>query len=173
MASFSCRLCGHDDLRLYYTLGNDGRFKYYKCGSCTLVNYDLATGLDQTQYEASHLDPLDDSLKFNHDKDHSFAFLSQFVSPPGRLLDVGCGNGRLLYAAQRAGWDVKGLELSPSMAEWVRGKLNIDVDVGNFLDLPPGSDDLGAYDAVVLHHVIEHLPDSLLAMEKIGALLKT
>jgi len=28
---FSCRLCGGSDVYLYYTLGNRGEFKYYKC----------------------------------------------------------------------------------------------------------------------------------------------
>lgn len=173
IADFPCRVCGESGLQLYYTLGNDGRFRYYRCPNCALVNYDLSTGTDQTQYEVMHVDPTDDSLEFNWDKDQSFRSLSRLVVPPGRLLDIGCGNGRLLYIAQREGWDVKGLELSADMARNVREKLGIDVMVGNFLEVTPGPGDVHAFDVVVLRHVIEHLPDSVGAMGRISAFLKT
>jgi len=172
IAGFPCRLCGASGLRLYYTLGNDGRFKYYRCPNCSLVNYDLSTGLDQTQYEVTRVDPRDDSLKYNLDKDQSFQSLSRYVSPPGRLLDIGCGNGRLLYLAKSAGWSVKGLELSESMAAFVHRELDVDVAVGNFLEVTPDPRDASAYDVVVLRHVVEHLPDPLLAMDRISAFLK-
>ena len=42
--------------------------------------------------------------------------------------------------------------------------------VANFLDYVPVPGE--AYDVVVLRHVLEHLPDSRLAMQKIGALLR-
>ncbi len=172
-ADFPCRVCGETGLRLYYTLGSDGRFKYYRCPNCALVNYDLSTGLDQAQYEVTCVDPTEDTLKFNRDKDQSFRALSRFVSPPGRLLDIGCGNGRLLCMAQRAGWDVKGLELSANMAEYVREKLGVEVIVGNFLEVVPEAGDAGAFDVVILRHVIEHLPDSLDAMARIRAYLRS
>ncbi len=158
-------------MHLYYTLGSDGRYRYYKCPNCSLVNYDLATGLDQTQYEATHVDPRDDSLRFNRDRDQSFHALQRDVSQYGRLLDIGSGNGRLLYLAQQAGWDVMGLELSPSMAKFVHDELGVEVLVANFLDPTPELERAGTFDVVVLRHVLEHLPDPLLAMEKIGALL--
>jgi len=172
IANFPCRLCNESDLTLYYTLGSDDRFKYYKCPNCMLVNYDLATGLDQTQYEASHVDPRDGSLRFNRIRDQSFQALQRDVQPPGRLLDIGSGNGRLLYLAQQAGWDVMGLELSSSMAEFVAKELGIEVLVANFLEPTPELERVGTFDVVVLRHVLEHLPDPLLTMEKIGALLQ-
>jgi len=172
IAEFPCRLCGASGLRLYYTLGNDRRFKYYQCPNCSLVNYDLSTGLDQTQYEVTHVDPRDDSQEYNLDKDQSYRSLCRDVRPPGRLLDIGCGNGRLLYLAKCDGWSVKGLELSENMADFVGAELGVDVTVGNFLEVAPAADDAVAYDVVVLRHVIEHLPDPLVAMEKISAYLK-
>ena len=172
IADFPCRLCAASGLILYYTLGSDGRFKYYKCPNCALVNYDLSTGLDQTQYEASHVDARDDTLRFNQIRDQSFHALQRDIRPPGRLLDIGSGNGRLLYLAQNAGWEVMGLELSSSMADFVGEELGIRVLVANFLDPTPELERAGTFDVVVLRHVLEHLPDPLLTMEKIGALLK-
>jgi SAM-dependent methyltransferase len=172
IADFPCRVCGMTGLKLYYTLGSDHRFRHYKCPNCGLVNYDLSTGLDQTQYEDTYRDPRDDGLKYNRDKDQSYSALARFVRPPGRLLDIGCGTGRLLYVAMRDGWQVKGLELSAKMAENVREQLGVEVMVGNFLEVAPAAEDAGAFDAVVLRHVIEHLPDSLGAMAQIRAYLK-
>ena len=45
----SCRLCGSDDLILWMRDGHDVNLDYYKCGNCTLWNYDLDGGVDQTQ----------------------------------------------------------------------------------------------------------------------------
>ena len=171
-ADFACRLCGQHDLYLYYTLGNDGQFRYFKCRNCALVNYDLTGGFDQAQYTTIFYDPADGKQKKNLDKDQSFQFIQQSIKIPGSLLDIGCGTGRLLYLAKQAGWQVKGLELSADMAEFVRGRLGVEVQVADFLDMVPDRDDLGGYDLVVLRHVLEHLPDSVRAMEKISALLK-
>lgn len=170
-ADFPCRLCGGQNLRFYYALGNDGRYRYYRCGDCGLVNYDLAAGIDQEQY-TEFVDPTDDRARRNLDKDSSFAFLQRRVAGPGRLLDIGCGNGRLLYLAQRAGWRVKGIELSAAMAESVRGKLGVEVLVGDFLDMTPAAADRQVYDVVCLRHVLEHLPDGLTAMTRIRELLR-
>lgn len=171
-AGFPCRLCGGNDLRLYYTLGNDGRYRYYRCGTCGLVNYDLADGLDQAQYTTEFIDPRDDHDRRNLDKDQSFRALSRYVQPPGRLLDIGAGTGRLLYVAKRAGWDVAGLELSPEMAAFAAARVGAPVTSADFLAADPGPAGAGAWDVVVLRHVLEHLPDPRLAMARIRALLK-
>src|SRR5512137_2622133 len=108
-ANFACRLCDGRDLRPYYTLGNDRQFHYYRCSACGLVNYDLAGGVEQGQYTRIVVDPRDDTAPRNRDNDQAFLFLQKHVPTPGRLLDVGCGNGRLLWKAKQAGWQVKGL----------------------------------------------------------------
>lgn len=172
VADFACRLCGGRDLSLYYTLGSDGRYRYFKCAHCSLVNFDLSGGLDQAQYTTIFYDPTDGKQKKNLDKDQSFRFIQNTLEKRGELLDIGCGTGRLMYLAKQAGWRVKGLELSADMAEFVHQRVGAEVQVADFMAMTPDSEDLGRYDLVVLRHVLEHLPDSILAMEKISALLK-
>ena len=172
IADFPCRLCGGHNLYLYYTLGNAGQFRYFKCEQCSLVNYDLSGGLDQAQYTTIFYDPTDGGQKKNLDKDQSFRFIETTLNKTGSLLDIGCGTGRLMYLAKQAGWQVKGMELSVDMAEFVQQRVGAEVQVADFMKMQPDPGDLGRYDLVVLRHVLEHLPDSVLAMSKISQLLK-
>jgi ubiquinone/menaquinone biosynthesis C-methylase UbiE len=43
------------------------------------------------------------------------AFVQQHLPKPGRLLDLGCGTGRLLLTMARHGWWTLGVDLSPEM----------------------------------------------------------
>lgn len=172
-AAFECRLCFGRRLELYYRQGNDGQFRYFKCADCGLVNLDLSAGLDQTQYTEEWIDPRDDDDRRNHDKDATFEFIRRRMPTPGRLLDIGCGNGRLLHLAKQAGWQVKGIELSTETADRVGQVLGVPVVAANFLEMSPAPEDAGSYDLVCLRHVLEHLPDSRLAMARIRELLRT
>ena len=88
-ASFSCRLCDGHELRLYYAQGNDGRFRYYKCAQCGLVNLDLANvGLDQEQYTDHWINPMDDTHPAQRTTDASFDFLARYVTTPGQRLPL-------------------------------------------------------------------------------------
>lgn len=171
-ANFPCRLCAGTDLRLYHTMGNNAEYRYYRCSNCKLVNYDLSNGLGQEQFEVTDKDPTDDNDKWNKDKDRSFDFISEYLPRPGTMLDIGCGSGRLLYVARRAGWETMGLELSEEMAGLVRNKLGIQVFVGDFLETEAHAISEDQFDLICLRHVLEHLPDCKLAMSKLRELLK-
>ena len=165
-----CRLCGSEKLQAWMTDGLNRDLVYYKCGDCALWNYDLDCGTDQEQYTEVYISPSDTEHKFNRDNRASWEFLSNYASTPGSIMDIGCGNGCLLSLARNAGWQVQGMELSPTAAENIHNDTGIDVTVSNFLEYEPSRDE--QYDVVVLRHVLEHLPDSVLAMQKINALLK-
>jgi SAM-dependent methyltransferase len=168
---FECRLCSSGRLELYYRQGNEGQFRYYRCADCGLVNLDLVAGLDQTQYTDEWVDPTNDRDKQNLDNDQTYDFIRRHVGGPLRLLDLGCGNGRLLHRAKLAGWRAKGVELSVSTAARVREAVGVPVVAADFLEMTIDSEDVEAYDLICLRHVLEHLPDSRLAMRKIRAML--
>ena len=168
-ADFPCRLCGGSVLEPYYSLGQHGQYRYFRCTNCSLVNYDLRGGLDQGQY-IEFTDPTDDRAKRNRDKDASWRFIEHWLPEPGRFLDIGCGTGRLLYLARRAGWEAHGLELSDEAARLAREQVGAPVTVGDFLKLDPENDD--GYDLVALRHVLEHLIDPIPALKKISARLR-
>lgn len=166
----SCRLCGSDDLTLWMRDGRNRDLDYFRCGNCKLWNYDLDCGLDQSQYTEKYVSPEVDDYRPNRHIRQSWEVLRKHAGPPGSIMDVGCGNGAMLYLARNEGWTVRGMELTESAAAAIEADQGIDVVVANFLDYdnPTGEH----YDVVVLRHVLEHLPDSKLAMNRIGALLK-
>lgn len=75
---------------------------------------------------------------------------------PGRLLEVGCGNGDRLVKLKKLGWDVEGQEVDLRAASHAREKHGLRIFYGDLdaLSLPEN-----VYDAVVLNHVIEHVHD--------------
>jgi len=166
----TCKLCGTTDLRLEYKLGNDNEYHYYRCPSCKLINYDPDGKLDQTQYAEHWADPRVDCAGFRK-ANQTFDFLSRAGLSPGRMLEIGCGSGRVLHLATEAGWDVVGLELSEKLATATREALGVPVHVMDFLEGDTSA--LGeGFDLVTLAHVLEHLLDPKFAMERIASLLK-
>lgn len=73
---------------------------------------------------------------------------------PGRLLDVGCGNGEFLEFAKKYGWNVVGIDLDEkAVAE--AGSSGLDVSVGGIEVIAAGE----KFDFISLSHVIEHVYD--------------
>jgi 2-polyprenyl-3-methyl-5-hydroxy-6-metoxy-1,4-benzoquinol methylase len=85
------------------------------------------------------------------------------------MLDLGCGDGTVLWLAREDGWQVKGVELFPEHVELVRTTLALDVEASDITAYKGVNE---AWDCVVLTHVLEHLPDPVGALRKIHDLLK-
>ena len=97
--------------------------------------------------------------------------LDQLASQPrGRLLDVGCGNGALMAAAQAMGFRVAGIEIDALAVQAARIR-NLDVRQGSFENLKVMQEFAGetelftGFDYVICSHVLEHVhtPHALLA----------
>ena len=88
--------------------------------------------------------------------------------PQGSLLDVGAGNGEFLRLMRELGWQAVGIEPDPSAAR-IAASIGLEVICCSVEDalLEPC-----AYDAVTLHHVLEHLCEPKTTLQKLARSLK-
>ena len=86
----------------------------------------------------------------------------------GRLLDVGCGNGRFLTSMRTLGWDVQGVEFSETGMKACRmSELLVhhgDLASARFSD--------GGFELVTVGHVIEHVPEPRPFMAELTRILR-
>jgi 2-polyprenyl-3-methyl-5-hydroxy-6-metoxy-1,4-benzoquinol methylase len=89
-----------------------------------------------------------------------------------RLLDIGCAYGPFLVAAAEGGFSPLGIDPAEDAVRYVTDRLKIPAITGFFPD--PSRRELrdGAFDALTLWYVIEHLEDSGAAIREIGRLLR-
>lgn len=99
----------------------------------------------------------------------SFSVLGLSAHERGRLLDVGCGNGMFLARMAELGWQGVGLETDGRAAEFARSRFGLEVVEGTLEQA--GFPD-GAFDAVVLSHVIEHVYDPVATLAECGRVLR-
>jgi SAM-dependent methyltransferase len=88
--------------------------------------------------------------------------------PPGRLLEVGCGDGNGLLRLKSLGWQVEGQDIDPHAGAHRLGDSNIRVHEAPLeeLHLPQG-----CYNAIAMNHVIEHAVDPLALLQECRRLL--
>ena len=89
--------------------------------------------------------------------------------PSRSLLDVGCATGSFLSLAKVNGWQCRGVEVSAFAAAQARERTGCEIFCGRLENAPFGS---GAFDAITMWDLLEHLPDPLQGLEKARRLLK-
>lgn len=77
---------------------------------------------------------------------------------PGRLLDVGCGDGRRLAEMAELGWHGIGQEIDIQAAEFAAKTYGVNVIVGDLTSLDTQDE---GFNAITVSHVIEHVVDPI------------
>lgn len=89
--------------------------------------------------------------------------------PNGNLLEIGCGAGNALKTMKNHGWNVTGLDFDQNAVINSRKK-GIDVYLGSLMNQ---KFDDNSFDAIVMSHVLEHVPDPVILIKEIYRVLKT
>lgn len=100
--------------------------------------------------------------------DSDFRYLPK-PSEGARLLDVGCGNGDFLVLAQGCGWSCIGIDPDVDAVNRARGR-GLNAMHGNLDSLLGQSE---AFDAITLHHVLEHVHNPRQILVQCLTLLKS
>ncbi len=159
-------------------------FALHECARCTMkwharVIDDAAVGVlygawaDAAQarrFEAAHVPGQDDPFAGAAQLAKLILRLRHLTAPAARprVLDFGCGEGRLLRMARALACDAVGVDISASRTAAIRAEgLRILPDLAA-LDAAS----LGPFDAVVLSQVLEHVPEPRGLLEALAARLR-
>lgn len=86
----------------------------------------------------------------------------------GRMLEIGCASGSYLHLMASKGWEVNGIEFSPSAGAIARA-LGYPVHIGPIETAPTPSD---KYDLMVGWMVLEHLHEPVIALQRLASWAK-
>jgi SAM-dependent methyltransferase len=180
----SCLVCsGPTDLVLDQVrdnrLGVPGAWSIVRCRDCGLEQIDPVPGQEELRayYERYYNDAGEGSRfgalrarLFDSPLYRLFLALDGDVSfharrGAGRLLDIGCNEGRGLEIHRRNGFTAEGHELNRRAAALARAK-GFTVHEGALGDLPAGG-----FDRVVMSNVLEHMVDPRATLRAIHRLL--
>lgn len=96
-------------------------------------------------------------------------YFAKSVTPQAPLLDLGCGRGEFLEAAQEAGLSARGLELNPEMVAHCQGR-GLEVAEGDAIEYLRAQPD-ASLGGILMAQLIEHLTtDELHELVSVAAL---
>jgi len=96
--------------------------------------------------------------------------LDELVKPDGKcLLDIGCGGGFLVEAAETAGFKAEGIEANKNMVQWCVDR-GLQVQQGDVTMLKNSN---RRYDVIVLSAILEHVSEPQKLLRNCRQLLST
>jgi SAM-dependent methyltransferase len=102
------------------------------------------------------------------DNERALRVLNRLCPKRGKLLEIGSFAGVFLDRIRAAGWEVTGLEPIRAVGNYARSTYGLEIVEGV---LPNPALREASFDAVVLQHVIEHMPDPAANLREIRRLL--
>jgi 2-polyprenyl-3-methyl-5-hydroxy-6-metoxy-1,4-benzoquinol methylase len=176
--AWTCGCCGHQQAPAgHLTIPLPiGPCRYEICAHCGTAGLgDRATARDA--YDATYYGEGDEKFiaLIERMRDRTFGeraalLVRESGRAGGRVLDIGCGDGRFLAAMAERGWQIAGTELPGPAFDRARRIVG--------LDLREARDDLveregcGRFDIITLWHVLEHLPNPRQVVSRCAELME-
>ena len=195
---FCCRICGNNIDNTFYQgketrIGLGDEFVYVKCSKCGCLQikeypsniakyYDEYYSLQQPKTKESRFVTLarNQLLKYKMTRQNFFGKLLDKLNPDSfywiephmfsfdsSIIDIGCGSGRLVLKLANSGFhNISGIDpfLNGDIVYYLKNK-QIIIKKQSIYELE------GHYDFLMLHHVLEHLPDQYRVLEKLASLM--
>ena len=175
-----CNLCGVDDSEVLFEQGVAQSNRIVRCKRCGLMYASPRSVLDLELIDQYPEDPGFDMSKERpqlfekqnvqvRDYASTRKLLRELHPRRGKLVEVGSSMGLLLKSFRDEGWDVHGVEPDRNGCRYATQTLGIQTTVATLeaARLPSGY-----ADALVMLHVIEHVPDPLGTLREIHRVLK-
>jgi SAM-dependent methyltransferase len=164
-------VCGSAGQRQAWTVSDHlldypGEFTIVRCPECGTLRMSPRPPFDERRASFSDLYPLFDwalGRKWAEPDARIARFRPQIEQimrrqRPGRLLDVGCGDGYFMLGMRNRGWQVRGIELNEKVAAFARDSLELDVVGGAEHEVDWGGTQ-EPFDCITLFGVIEDVDD--------------
>jgi SAM-dependent methyltransferase len=179
-AGVTCVVCGetaadHAFVARDWSLGAaPGEFRYVRCRACGTLRLDpqpddavLAAAYPPRYHRRGVVADVLASARDLGGRREAEA-LVEAAGPFGRVLDLGCGDGTFLARIRAAGWrgPLHGVEPGTEAIRAARGR-GIAVEQASVETFEPRE----RFDLVVLRHVIEHVREPRVLLERVGAML--
>ena len=197
-----CYLCSGKSTILYEDLhdalfGMEGRWNFRKCDNvyCRLMwldpfpagnelsrayeNYythdisgskrEYVSGNKFLYWPLKQIDSILKRVTLNHRRRKEMDTMYLSGVHPGKLLEVGCGDGSRLARIRELGWEVVGQDVDGKAMERARANYGLTVFLGDLQNLSFEQD---LFDAVIMNHVIEHVPDPVALLTECCRILK-
>jgi len=100
---------------------------------------------------------------------HNVRNLHLNTRTPGNLLEIGCGDGSFLQRMQQVGWKVRGIDFDADAIAAAHKRVGACVQAGQLADFRFADDE---FDAIAMHHVLEHVDDPLSLMAEAHRILR-
>jgi len=168
-----CNLCGSKNKSPWKTIGS---WRIVCCDACRFLFLDPRPTPEEmeailTQERVS--DMYDGALDPERVDRAAIAFrlnMLKRMKDGGKLLDVGCGEGSFLSAAQQVGWSVYGIEILEGPGRAAAERLDGRVIIGDILEVdPPAS----PFDAITMWDSLEHMRDPTAVVRRLKSHLKS
>jgi SAM-dependent methyltransferase len=179
--TISCGVCGARDAEPLWTASAldapERRYAVVRCTACGVARTDPQPPLAvrRARYDADYgggavtklVGPLERVRRaFARGRARRIV---RGLAPGVRVLDVGCGDGKLVVALRAAGVHAVGLEGSIGPARRAAAETGGRAVVGNPAALPFAT---STFDAVVVWHVLEHLPEPRRTLAEVARCLR-
>lgn len=173
---FKCLCCGAGKAEPFllqcedYYMRKSGRFDYYLCDICGLVQLHPIPSDMNPYYEAYQVHQRKSRL---HEFMRSWLTRRVYYTPlmsasPLRILDFGCGDGWYLREMKKIGHDAVGFEPNANYAHQLEKKLGLQV-----ISKVSSLESQKSFDAVTMHFVLEHVSNLHETLKLAHRLLKT